>query len=310
MTGSEDRASLGVVILSYGHDEEFAPLVDDLLTRDGLRPDQITIVHNPFGPDDDWTPPVPDGVKLLALEDNRGYAGGLNAALRSPSPAVRRLLLTHDARLGDGAVAAMLRAAARDPRIGIVGPRLTLEDGTTWSTGVMVASGTARHITATGGEADVSERDAIDGTIMLVSSEMARSIGGFEERFFMYWEETEFCLRARRAGWRVVVAEDAVAVTRPGSSRRHAVHAYLLTRNGLAFGWADARAIGVAGQLIEAGRRCFNSLPHPIGARWRDRALWRITAERLAGTALGLLDFLRRRWGKPPERLRRRSDIA
>ncbi len=307
---SADRTELGVVILSYGHDEEFAPLVDDLLTRHRLRPEQITIVHNPFGPEDHWTPTVPDGVHLLALEDNRGYAGGLNAALRSPGGARWRLLLTHDARLGDGAVAAMLRGAGQDPHVGIVGPRLTLEDGTTWSTGVRVASGTARHVSTARGETEVSERDAIDGTIMLVSTEMVRAIGGFDERFFMYWEETDFCLRARRAGWRVVVAEDAVAVTRPGSSRRHAVHAYLLTRNGLAFGWSDARGIGVASQLIEAGRRCFNSLPHPIRAHWRDRALWRITTDRVIGTALGVLDFLRRRWGKPPERLRRRSDIA
>jgi N-acetylglucosaminyl-diphospho-decaprenol L-rhamnosyltransferase len=304
------HAELGVVILSYGHDEEFAPLVDDLLTHHQLRRDQITIVHNPFGPDDDWTPSVPDGVHLLALEDNRGYAGGLNAALRSSSDARWRLLLTHDARLGDGAVAAMLRAAGRDPRIGIVGPRLTLEDGTTWSTGVKVVSGRARHVSTARGDTEVAERDAIDGTIMLVASEMVRTIGGFDERFFMYWEETDFCLRARRAGWRVVVAEDAVAVTRPGSSRRHAVHAYLLTRNGLAFGWSDARSIGVAGQLIEAGCRCFNSLPHPIRAHWHDLSLWRITADRVIGTALGLRDFLRRRWGKPPERLRRRSDIA
>jgi N-acetylglucosaminyl-diphospho-decaprenol L-rhamnosyltransferase len=305
-----DEAELGVVILSYGHEEEFAPLVEDLLTGHQLQPDQITIVHNPFGPDDDWTPAVPVGVHLMALEDNRGYAGGLNAALRSPSAARWRLLLTHDARLGDGAVAAMIRSAGRDPRIGVVGPRLTLEDGTTWSTGVRVVSGVARHVGTAPRDTEVAERDAVDGTIMLVSSEMVRTIGGFDERFFMYWEETDFCLRARRAGWRIVVAGDAVAVTRPGSSRRHAVHAYLLTRNGLAFGWSDARGIGVAGQLIEAGRRCFNSLPHPIRAHWRDRSLWRITGDRVIGTALGVLDFLRRRWGKPPERLRRRSDIA
>jgi N-acetylglucosaminyl-diphospho-decaprenol L-rhamnosyltransferase len=305
-----EHADLGVVILSYGHDEEFAPLVEDLLSHHQLRPDQITVAHNPYGPDDEWTPTVPEGVHLLALDDNRGYAGGLNVALRSPSAATWRLLLTHDARLAAGAVDAMLRAGDHDPRIGIVGPRLTLEDGTTWSTGVRIASGVARHVGGQTAGAPVVQRDAVDGTIMLVRAEMVQAIGGFEERFFMYWEETEFCLRARRAGWRVVVAEGAVAVTRPGSSRRHAVHAYLLTRNGLAFGWADARFRGVAGQLVEAGLRCFNSLPHPIRAHWRERPLWRIAADRVAGTGLGLLDFLRRRWGKPPDRLRRRSDIA
>lgn len=305
-----NRADLGVIILSYGHEEEFAPLVDDLLAHHELAPDQITIVHNPFGPDDDWRPAVPPGVHLLALDDNRGYAGGLNAALRSPSDTTWRLLLTHDARLGAGAVETMLRAGGQDPRIGIIGPRLTLQDATTWSTGVTVASGVARHVSEQATRSGVVARDAVDGTIMLVRTEMARAIGGFDERFFMYWEETEFCLRARRAGWRVAVAQDAVAVTRPGSSRRHAVHAYLLTRNGLAFGWADARGRGVAGQLAEAARRCFNSLPHPIGAHWRERAMWMITADRVLGTALGLVDFLRRRWGKPPELLRRRSDVA
>ena len=310
MSAVQGSETLGVIVLSYGHDEEFTPLVRDLLDRHGLAPDQITVAHNPFGAEDGWSPTLPEGVRLVRLPDNRGYAGGMNEAILSSGTTRWLLLLTHDARLEEGSLPAMLQAGERDQDVGIVGPRLMLEDGSVWSTGVNVRLGVARHVSALPPGSQPIDRDAVDGTILLVRPELIRRIGGFEERFFMYWEETEFCLRARRAGWRVVVAPDAVAVTRPGSTRRHAVHAYLLTRNGLAFGWADARLLGLAGQLWDAGLRCFNSMPHPIATQWRNRRLWRVAAERTIGTGAGALDFVRRRWGKPPASLRRRSDIA
>jgi N-acetylglucosaminyl-diphospho-decaprenol L-rhamnosyltransferase len=305
-----DIADLEVIILSYGHDREIDPLIDDLLGRQGLRAEQITVVHNPFDAVDRWTPAVPPGVRLIRLEENRGYAGGMNAGARSLDRAGWRLLLTHDARLGEDAVAQLVSAGRSDSRIGVVGPHLRLQDGTTWSAGVAVRSGIARHVAAAPAGPAPVDRDAVDGTIMLVRAEALDAVGGFQEHFFMYWEETELCLRVRRAGWRVVLAPEATAVTRPGSTRRHAVHAYLLTRNGLAFGWAAAGAVGIAGQFLEAGRRCFHSLPSPIRERWRDGALWRAAIDRTLGTGLGALDFLRQRWGKPPAALRRRSDVS
>jgi GT2 family glycosyltransferase len=92
---------LGVVILSYGHEQEFAPLVSDLLSRHRLTPEQITVVHNPFSAQDAWTPAVPEGVRLIRLEENLGYAGGMNAAIAQPGDVDWLLLLTHDARLGE-----------------------------------------------------------------------------------------------------------------------------------------------------------------------------------------------------------------
>ena len=49
------------------------------------------------------------------------------------------------------------------------------------------------------------------GCALLVSAELCRDVGLLDERFFLYWEEVEWGLRARRRGWRIVLVPDAHA---------------------------------------------------------------------------------------------------
>src|ERR1700748_2928220 len=88
---------VGVVILSYGHGQEYAQLLDGLVRDQGIELDRIVVVHNPLDADDEWSPSLPDPVTLVRLSHNRGYAGGMNAGA---AELLRRgtrwmLLLTH-----------------------------------------------------------------------------------------------------------------------------------------------------------------------------------------------------------------------
>jgi hypothetical protein len=150
--------------------------------------------------------------------------------------------------------------------------------------------------------------DAIDGTVMLVRAEAARAAGGFDERFFMYFEESDFCLRAGRLGWGIGVATGARAATQPGKSKRHAAHAYFLTRNGLEYARRAEGGRGIAGALVEVTRRSWWALPKP--GRGQSREQRSVGVQRLLGTGLGLLHFVARRWGPPPGYVLRMSDIA
>src|SRR3954453_6732822 len=95
-----ENERLGVVILTYGRDALHESLVNDLIVRDEVARDAIVVVHNPFGPEDRWLPPVPESVRVQRMPDNAGFAGGMNAG--AATHAERReyvLFLTHDVRL-------------------------------------------------------------------------------------------------------------------------------------------------------------------------------------------------------------------
>ena len=303
---------LGVVILSYGHGQEYSQLLDGLVREQGVDSDRIVVVHNPLDAEDEWSPSLPKPVTLVRLSHNRGYAGGMNAGA---AELLRRgarwmLLLTHDARLEPGAVEVLQAVGERHASVGVLGPLLYLENGTLWSAGVHSDGGIARHGDQWEEDADAVDRNSVDGTILMVRSSAFRDADGFDERFFMYWEEADFCLRCTRAGWRVAVAPGARALTAPGRSRRPAAHAYLQTRNGLEYARRQGGVPAVLRQGKDALKRCIWDLPHPFLERWRELAAWRFTADRWMGVALGTFDFLRGRWGVPPAVVRRRGDVG
>ena len=84
-----------------------------------------------------------------------------------------------------------------------------------------------------GGSRGLVEREWVQGCLLLIRAACAEEIGGFWSQLFAYYEEVDFCLRARDAGWRVGVASNALA-HEPGTTVPTDRHIYLLTRNSLA----------------------------------------------------------------------------
>ncbi len=137
--------------------------------------------------------------------------------------------LTHEVVIRPGALQCMLHAAVSDERLGIVGPVLrdSDEDLVFSYGGIQHPDGTVNHITdlPPAGSGGVARCAWVDGSVVLVRAAAFSNVGMLEERFFMYFEETDLCLRMRRAGWEVGVALNAVAETSTGShddlSRSH-----------------------------------------------------------------------------------------
>ncbi|MGA2010750.1 MAG: glycosyltransferase family 2 protein [Solirubrobacteraceae bacterium] len=304
--------SVGIVVLSYGRPERAEALVRELIDLQGAVEDQIVVVHNPAGPNDTRIAPRLAGAYAVSLPSNVGYAGGMNVGARWVLGREFEwlLCLTHDVRLRPGALTSLLVGAEAHTSIGVVGPVLLLSDGEVWSSGVRGRDGTVRHRKDQLSAATTVPCDAVDGSVLMVRSEVFEQAGPFDERFFMYWEETEFCLRCRAIGAQIAVVSDAIAVTEPGGSHRPGVHAYLQTRNGLEYARRAAGVRGVGAQGLDVIRRCVWDLPNPIRSKWRDRSAWRWTVQRWVGVVFGLRDFAMRRWGIPPERVRRHSDVA
>ncbi len=260
--------------------------------------------------------PVVEGVETITTSHNLGYAAGMNVGIRQALAAAPELvlLLTHDARLREGALAALLAAAAANPGYGALGPVL-IHAGTDRPFsygGVTDANGHVGHRTEPApGHDGLLDCDWIDGGTMLLRAGPLGALGGFDERLWSYFEDAELCLGMRRGGWGVAVVLGALADQQPGGAKRRAPWAYLLTRNGLAYSRSFAggrRATKIGLRLLwDAGLDALRALARRVGLRPGDPGeAWAISV----GTVRGAIDFLRGRWGPPPSGMPGGGDIT
>ncbi|MBG0563933.1 glycosyltransferase family 2 protein [Actinoplanes aureus] len=178
---------------------------------------------------------------------NAGYAAAFNAALRVAEPYDAVLILNPDVRLRPGSVATMMARLGGD--VGIAVPRILGEDGhVAYSLRREPTVGRALGEAVLGRRAGrfpglgetVLDREAyftdgpVDwatGAVMLMSRDCLRACGPWEERFFLYSEETEFSLRARDHGFLTSLVAGAEVVHIGGESQVSPALWSLLTVN-------------------------------------------------------------------------------
>jgi GT2 family glycosyltransferase len=308
-----DQDDLRAVVLTYGEGGEHRELLESL-RREGLDRERVLIVHNPSAPGE--RAPGESGCETLLADHNLGYAAAMNLGIERQLErgAGLVLLLTHDARLRPGALAALLAAARAGAGFGALGPVL-MRTGTEtpYSFGGRDrGDGAVGHLTAAGpAEHGIAACDWVDGGTILLRAAALRAAGGFDERLWSYTEEAELCLRIRRAGFRVGVVLAARADQDPGGPKRPGPWAYLTTRNGLAYArrsvgprgvaFVLGRALAVIGyELLRAGVRATRLRPGDRGEPWAVAV----------GMARGIVDYFRGRWGPPPTTLPGASDMT
>ena len=159
-------------------------------------------------------------VSLVALAENRGFGGGVNAALAQPQLALATLdyvfLVNNDATVASHALDEMVRVAvSRD--WGVTGARVMYDhDRTTiWQScgwfgrlkaGVVAPEKGRKIERAPGMRRRVTY---VCGCAMLIRADVLKSIGALDELFFLYEEDTDFSLRATAAGFRLGCALNA-----------------------------------------------------------------------------------------------------
>jgi N-acetylglucosaminyl-diphospho-decaprenol L-rhamnosyltransferase len=304
---------LVVVVLTYGAGDKVTGLLRHLHMENVTAAYELIVVHNPSSPNQLLTLPRLNHVRVIELATNRGYVGGMNAGIdlalkRSPEFV---LLLTHDVRIAAGDTQNLLSIMRKNADLGAIGPILCE------STSVAYSAGFIRHnrirmrhrLPADEMPRPIWTCAAIDGSAMMWRATALDEVGGFDERFFMYFEDVDICTRAARCGWRVAVATEVHAISAPGKSSRRTAHAYLRARNGLAysrtFGWA-----GLVKGLAECAVGLWHETPKPGGERFGDPEARQLAVKYWRGTVLGVFDYFRGRWGPPPPSVLRDSDIA
>ena len=184
-----------------------------LLVDNASRDDSLSLVRERF-----------PGVKVFPQQENLGFAAANNlAAAKAGGEAL--LLLNADAWLDAGALEQLAAKLSGRPDVGLVAPRLRYPDGRrqfSWSparglVGEALQKGRNpfeaqawAHGSLVRWLAQVVGPTWYTAACVLVRAEAFRAIGGFDESFFMYFEDVDFCLRLEAAGWRL--AQDPRAV--------------------------------------------------------------------------------------------------
>ena len=241
---------LSIIIVNYRLWEETARLVRELLAAPCTQRGEVEVVVV-----DNHSPPHPlarrvrrwNGVSLRRWERNRGFAHAVNEGCRL-GRGQWLLLLNPDISVLPGFVEGVLdladRLVAEEPRAGVVGFRLRNSDGTRQHSAgpfptllptlLRLALPRTRrkyHFLHASRRRPVPW---VTGCCMMLRRECVEELGGLDRDFFLYYEDVDFCRRARERGWSVWY-EPALQVFHHHPLHSRPVPAYLrlLTRHAL-----------------------------------------------------------------------------
>ncbi|MGH3509689.1 MAG: glycosyltransferase family 2 protein [Nocardioidaceae bacterium] len=223
--------TVGVVVVTHNSESVVDGVLDSVAAAMDGHAHLVTVVDN--GSTDDTVDRVRLHHGVAVLEQaNRGYSAGINAGVAALPSADVILVLNPDVRLEAGSVVAML-SVLDDPNVGVVAPRLLDPDGTIAHSlrraptlaRAMGLSFTRRPTfsEAVTEPAAYQVRHPVDwatGAVLLIRRECHEALGGWDESYFLYSEETDFCLRAADAGWRTEFEPAASALHIGGASGR------------------------------------------------------------------------------------------
>ncbi len=162
-------------------------------------------------------------VKLIENRENVGFARANNQAI-ALAQGQYVMLLNPDTVVQPGALRTLIEFLATHPQIGLVGPMLLDGNGNlqpSWADFPTLRSelftGHQRHRRPLPA-GDAYEVDWLAGACLVARREVIAAVGLLDERFFLYSEETDWCLRIQRAGWRIAYYPGATVVHLEGSS--------------------------------------------------------------------------------------------
>lgn len=206
-------------------------------------------------------------VRLLASDENLGYAGGNNAGAKMAQGRYL-FLLNPDTVIAPGSLAQLVQFMDAHPQVGAVGPQLCWPDGSLQSSrrrfptpGTLFWESTLlgqwfpgnRHIryyTCAGQSPDETRSvDWVVGAAIFIRRETWEQVGPIDADYFMYFEETDWCRRCANAGWQIYYLPTARVTHFEGKSSEQALAARTLrfqkskiryAKKWLGGGWAVA----------------------------------------------------------------------
>ena len=273
---SEQQASIRVVVVTFQSRPLVAGFLGTLASAGGGR-HEVVAVDN--GSTDGTVELLAAAERVTVLRPGRnlGYGGAANlgatAALGPASPpgevapggAAEEwvLVVNPDITFEPGCLDELISVAARWPRAGVLGPRIHTADGLLYpsarelpSLGRGVGHALFGWVWPSNPWTAAYRRevgDPVEGTVgwlsgacLLLRREAFAAVGGFDDGYFMYFEDTDLCERLARAGWQVVYAPSATVVHQGGHATSQNLEQMSLAHHRSAYRYLSARYAGPA----------------------------------------------------------------
>ena len=278
--GCEVGEELALIVVNYGSSALLASLLAPLSAS---LPGSTTVVVDNWSTADERrrVAALADerGWILVAPESNLGFGAGINlgAAAALERGATFLLLLNPDASITPEAVCALVERARAEPAA-LYSPRISRSDGSTWFAGADLHLDDGRLRNRSARVAGRRIEPWLSGACLLVHSSLWQEVGGFDEDYFLYWEDVDLSHRVLAAGGALVVCDDIPAIhdeggthasaVRQGDRRKSDTYYYYVIRNRALFAakhlepgdnvaWARLERAVAWEVLLQGGRRQF-----------------------------------------------------
>ena len=272
--------SVWVVVVTHNSQSQLS----DFLTSLGMEHhrDAVKVVVVDSG-SSDLTYVEASQADLRLATENYGYGTSINcAALATKSDWL--LIMNPDARITRAQIQSLVDVAARD-RVDILAPRLSDSTGDTGGHFASLPTPPWRHreIVASSADSHAETRDvaSVQGSIMLIRRTTFELLGGFDEGYFLYFEEVDLCWRARQAGYSVRLTDQAVG--------RHAGEG---SSEGISSSWREVERL--RGKVRYIAKRYSRTEAAVLGVLWAAGILYqssdrrRVAQQMLADPRAGL----------------------
>lgn len=306
MDATAAKPKVGIVILNWNRATDTIACVQSLqrmqytnyevvLVDNASRDDSVARLSEAF-----------PSIHLIANQENLGFAAGNNVGI---AYLLGRgcdyvMLLNDDAEVAPDTIGRLVEYAEQHPDVGVVGPTICYygEPRVIWSAGgAVTAHGEPSHLDV---DQDLSvvgtePRDVayVTGCAIMVKRAVIDTIGVLDTRFFIYFEETEWCARALKAGFRIVHIPDSVMwhkVTRTARATTPR-YLYLMSRNRLLYlRCVGAGTSAIVAAAVELLRGSASWLIHPQHRAMRGLSL---------NVVRGIAAFALGQFGAPPARV-------
>lgn len=178
-------------------------------------------------------------ANFIKNEENVGFAAGVNVGIRFSLERMANyvLILNNDVEVEKDFLSKLVSVAEEDQKIGIASPVvLDAVSKKVWFAGGKI--NWLRMKTQHGAKVFTEKSyfsEFISGCAMLIGKEVFRKIGLFDEDFFMYWEDADFCARSQKAGFKNVVVANSWVYHYEQSEKNKKNKIYWLVISGLIF---------------------------------------------------------------------------
>jgi GT2 family glycosyltransferase len=208
---------ISVIIVSYNTADLIGACIASVMASRGVTLELFVVDNASRDGSVDLVRERFPAVRLIANEENRGFGAANNQALRECTGRYV-VLLNPDTTVEPESFETMVAFMDAHPQVGLAGPKVLNPDGTRQDS---VSAGYPAHRQ---GGADLGtlpgEIAALLGACQIVGTELFRSVGGFDENFFLYGEDQDLCLRIRKQGRAIGFIDDAVIMHHGGQSER------------------------------------------------------------------------------------------